>query len=67
MLFRNLIYTGLARAKKLAILVGTRKALVMAVKNKDTSQLQTYQKEFRWDWSQLHEIRYCYPVGDRTP
>jgi hypothetical protein len=18
-----------------------------------------------WDWSQLHEIRHCYPVGDR--
>ena len=45
MLFRNLIYTGLTRAKKLAVLVGTRKALAMAVKNQDTSQRQTYLKE----------------------
>jgi exodeoxyribonuclease V alpha subunit len=45
MLFRNLIYTGLTRAKKLAVLFGTRKALAMAVKNQDTSQRQTYLKE----------------------
>ena len=45
LLFRNLIYTGLTRAKKLAVLVGTRKALAMAVKNQDTSQRQTYLKE----------------------
>ena len=45
MLFRNLIYTGLTRARKLAVLVGTRKALAMAVKNQDTSQRQTLLKE----------------------
>ncbi len=45
MLFRNLIYTGLTRAKNLAVLVGTRKALAMAVKNQDTSQRQTLLKE----------------------
>jgi len=45
MLFRNLIYTGLTRAKNLAVLVGTRKALAMAVKNQDTSQRQTFLKE----------------------
>jgi exodeoxyribonuclease V alpha subunit len=45
MLFRNLIYTGLTRARKLAVLVGTRKALAMAVTNQDTSQRQTYLKE----------------------
>ena len=33
MLQRNLLYTGLTRAKKLAILVGTKKALAIAVKN----------------------------------
>jgi exodeoxyribonuclease V alpha subunit len=49
MLFRNLIYTGLTRARKLAVLVGTRKALAMAVKNQDTSQRQTYLKELlKW-------------------
>jgi exodeoxyribonuclease V alpha subunit len=42
MLFRNLIYTGLTRAKNLAVLVGTRKALAIAVKNQDTSQRQTF-------------------------
>lgn len=45
MLFRNLIYTALTRAKKLAVLVGTRKALAMAVNNQDTSQRQTFLKE----------------------
>jgi exodeoxyribonuclease V alpha subunit len=45
MLFRNLIYTGLTRARKLAVLVGTRKALAMAVHNEDTSLRQTALKE----------------------
>lgn len=45
MLFRNLIYTGLTRARKLAVFVGTRKALAMAVQNQDTSQRQTALKE----------------------
>jgi exodeoxyribonuclease V alpha subunit len=41
MLYRNLIYTGLTRARKLAVLVGTRKALAMAVRNLDTTRRQT--------------------------
>ncbi len=41
MLFRNLIYTGLTRARKLAVFVGTRKALAMAVHNQDTGLRQT--------------------------
>ena len=45
MLFRNLIYTGLTRAKKLAVFVGTRKALAMAVQNQDTSKRQTALQE----------------------
>jgi exodeoxyribonuclease V alpha subunit len=45
MLFRNLIYTGLTRARKLAVFVGTRKALAMAVQNQDTRQRQTALKE----------------------
>lgn len=45
MLFRNLIYTGLTRAKKLAIFIGTRRALAMAVKNQDISKRQTTLKE----------------------
>ena len=45
MLFRNLIYTGITRAKKLAVFVGTRKALGMAVKNQDVADRQTALKE----------------------
>ena len=41
MLFRNLIYTGLTRARKLAVVVGTRKAMAMAVQQQDTSKRQT--------------------------
>ncbi|MFH0783780.1 MAG: AAA family ATPase, partial [Pseudomonadota bacterium] len=41
MLFRNLIYTGLTRARRLAVVVGTRKALAMAVHRQDTSKRQT--------------------------
>ena len=41
MLFRNLIYTGLTRAKKLAIFVGNRKALTMAIRQADNRKRQT--------------------------
>ncbi len=41
MLFRNLLYTGLTRAGKLAVFVGTRRAFAMAVHNKETLQRQT--------------------------
>lgn len=41
MLFRNLLYTGLTRGKKLAVMVGSRQALAMAVRNQDTSHRQT--------------------------
>lgn len=41
MLFRNLIYTGLTRAKKLAIFVGSRKAFAMAVGQTDNRKRQT--------------------------
>lgn len=45
MLYRNLIYTGLTRGKKLVIFVGSRRALSMAVKNVDNRKRQTYLKE----------------------
>jgi exodeoxyribonuclease V alpha subunit len=41
MLFRNLIYTGLTRGKKLVVFVGSRKALAMAAKNNKTVVRQT--------------------------
>lgn len=45
MLFRNLVYTGLTRARKLAVFVGTRRAMAMAVHNQDTSERQTALRE----------------------
>jgi exodeoxyribonuclease V alpha subunit len=42
---RNLIYMGLARAKKLAVLIGSRKALVLAIRKQDHAQRQTALKE----------------------
>jgi len=41
MLFRNIIYTGLTRAKQLCVFVGSRKALSMAVKQIDNRKRQT--------------------------
>jgi len=41
MLYRNLIYTGLTRARLLAVFVGTRRALAMAVHQQDSSRRQT--------------------------
>lgn len=41
MLQRNLLYTAVTRGKRLAILVGTKKALGMTVRRQDTSQRHT--------------------------
>jgi exodeoxyribonuclease V alpha subunit len=41
MLQRNLLYTAVTRAKKLVILVGTRKALAIAIKNNKVAQRHT--------------------------
>ncbi len=38
MLQRNLLYTAVTRAKKLVVLVGTRKAIAIAVNNNDVAQ-----------------------------
>jgi len=44
MLQRNLLYTAVTRGKKLVVLVGTKKALSMAVRRQDTSQRFTALK-----------------------
>jgi len=41
MLQRNLLYTAVTRGKKLVVLVGTKKALGMAVRRQDTSHRYT--------------------------
>jgi len=45
MLYRNLVYTGLTRARKLCVFVGSRKALAMAISQQDTSRRQTALKQ----------------------
>ena len=41
MLQRNLLYTAVSRGKQLVVLVGTKKALGMAIKRADTRQRYT--------------------------
>lgn len=45
MLQRNLIYTGITRAKKILVLVGTKKALSYAVRHVTVTQRNTLLKE----------------------
>lgn len=45
MLQRNLIYTGITRAKKILVMVGTKKALAYAVRNVTVTQRNTMLKE----------------------
>ncbi|NJK50836.1 ATP-binding domain-containing protein [Candidatus Gracilibacteria bacterium] len=50
MLSRNLIYTGLTRAKKLAIVIGSQKAIAISVKQRNERQRYTRLRE-----------RLCFP------
>jgi exodeoxyribonuclease V alpha subunit len=45
MLQRNLIYTGITRAKKILVLVGTKKALAYAVQNVTVTKRNSLLKE----------------------
>ena len=45
MLFRNLLYTGVTRGKKLVIVIGTKKALFIAVKTDHAQQRYTGLKD----------------------
>jgi exodeoxyribonuclease V alpha subunit len=45
LLQRNLIYTGITRAKKLVVLVGTKKALAIAIKNNKPQTRFTHLRE----------------------
>lgn len=48
MLQRNLIYTGITRAKKILVMVGTKKALAYAVRNVTVTKRNTMLKERLW-------------------
>ena len=45
MLQRNLIYTGITRAKKICVLIGTKKALAFAIRNMSVLKRNTRLKE----------------------
>lgn len=45
MLQRNLVYTGLTRAKRVAVIVGQRKAIAMAIRKADVDKRFTRLKE----------------------
>ncbi|HOI95762.1 MAG TPA: ATP-dependent RecD-like DNA helicase [Syntrophobacter fumaroxidans] len=45
MLRRNLLYTAITRARKLVVVVGSRKALAIAVRNNDTDRRFTLLRE----------------------
>jgi len=42
LLQRNLIYTAVTRGRKLVVIVGTKKALAIGVKNDKTQKRYTY-------------------------
>jgi len=45
MLQRNLLYTGVTRGKKLVVIIGTKKAMAIAVRNNKTQRRYTLLKE----------------------
>jgi exodeoxyribonuclease V alpha subunit len=45
LLQRNLLYTAITRARRLVVIVGTNKALWIAIKNNKTVQRNTFLKE----------------------
>lgn len=45
LLHRNLLYTGVTRGKKLVVLVGTKKAIALAVKNDEVKRRHTGLKQ----------------------
>ncbi|MFK8039802.1 MAG: ATP-dependent RecD-like DNA helicase [Rickettsiaceae bacterium] len=46
MLKRNLLYTAITRAKKLAVIIGSKKALVISIKNQN--DMKRYSKLYDW-------------------
>ena len=45
LLHRNLLYTAITRGKKLVVLVGTNKAIAIAIKNNKPQKRYTLLKE----------------------
>jgi exodeoxyribonuclease V alpha subunit len=53
LLHRNLIYTGVTRGKKLVVLLGTKKAMAIAVKNDEVKQRYTGLLQFLQDMNSI--------------
>jgi len=45
LLYRNLLYTGITRGRKLVILIGTKKAMGIAVRNQEVQKRYTGLKQ----------------------
>ncbi|MCB1084513.1 MAG: ATP-dependent RecD-like DNA helicase [Chlamydiia bacterium] len=58
LLFRNLLYTGITRGKKLVILLGTKKALAIAVKTDNVNMRHTGLKFFLTKYSSRDKFRH---------
>jgi len=52
LLQRNLLYTGVTRGKKLVVIVGTRKAMAIAIRNNQPEKRYTLLKERMKRWGQ---------------
>lgn len=51
MMKRNLIYTGITRAKSLCVLIGQKQTLYMGINNIDTTKRNTYLKEMLLEYN----------------
>jgi ATP-dependent exoDNAse (exonuclease V) alpha subunit len=58
LLERKLIYTAITRAKKLVVLVGSKKALAMAVRNGPQAENNNQQQQQRQPGQQHRAGRY---------
>ena len=65
MLQRNLIYTGITRAKKICVLLGTKKALSFAIRNMSVLKRNTKLKE-RLNPSSEHQEHKIYSISKES-
>ena len=56
LLYRNLVYTGVTRGKRLVVLVGTRRALLLAVKNDEVKRRYTGLRQFMRGEPMIHSL-----------
>ena len=59
LLQRNLVYTGITRGKKLVVVIGTRKAMAIAIRNDKTESRYTYLGERLREIINSHVTKMC--------